>query len=719
MASGIVIFSKINEGVRTMSQEDAIKCPKCKSTQLMVNNMKKRFVLIFILILTFSFTSNAYASSTKRLAGQTRYDTAVAIAQDGWNQSDYAILAYGENYPDALSAAPLAKKYDAPILLTNGNNLPAITKETLINLQVKNVFIVGGTGVIPSSIDAELQSMKITVTRIAGQDRYDTAIKVAQQLPSPTEIFVVTGEDYPDALSIAPVAAIKQEPIILVPKDYMPDSVNAYINVNKISKTYVVGSSTDIAESVYNQFPGVERIIGVDKYARNLNINLRFVDVFKSYDVCLATGEGFADALTGAVYAAKKNLPVILVNSDSPDFIKKYYADKISNNGNVNVFGGTGVISSDAIDRLATLPAKVTLPISSSEIFNMISPSVVYIETYDSTGKGVASGSGFVVSADGKIATNYHVINGAYSAKVKTHDGKILDVTKVFAYDSVQDMALIKINASGLKPVTLGDSGNIGTGDKIYTIGNPLGLDDTMSDGLISSKLRVVNGATYIQISAPISHGSSGGVLVNEQAETIGITSAGIDEGQNLNFAIPINSLKPIMTQDINKTLAQLVGGSVVVAPPVVAPVVVPVSKMTDSQFQSYLNANYGSLTIDGLTVRFNWQMNKMTLPERDEVIQSTMDSGQYLNWLTLLNNNRKSSIQSFLSDVNVQIHNNYPNKKFFGTVIYQGYWNYYPIETFPASEISYSDYMHQWLVTHVAATIYSFDGNVTGVDIK
>lgn len=90
-------------------------------------------------------------------------------------------------------------------------------------------------------------------------------------------------------------------------------------------------------------------------------------------------------------------------------------------------------------------------------------------------------------------------------------------MTKVFAYDPTQDMALIKINATGLEPVTLGDSDNVGTGDKIYTIGDPLGLDDTMSDGLISTKSRIVDGATYIQISAPISHGSSGGVLLNEQ----------------------------------------------------------------------------------------------------------------------------------------------------------------------------------------------------------
>ena len=307
----------------------------------------------------FSFTSSAYASSTKRLAGETRYDTSVAIAQDGWKQSDYAILAYGENYPDALSAAPLAKKYNAPILLTSGNNLPSVTKETLINLQVKNVLIVGGTGVIPSSIDAQLKSMEISVTRIAGQDRYDTAIKVAQQLPSPSEIFVVTGEDYPDALSIAPIASLKQEPIILVPKDYMPDSVKTYLSEKDINKTYVVGNTDIIGDRVINQFPSSERIIGVNKYARNINVNTKFDNVFSSKDIGIATGTGFADALTGAAYAAKFNAPIILVNSTSPTDTKKYYQLRQQNADSLYVFGGTGVVSDSLIQGLNDLTSSI------------------------------------------------------------------------------------------------------------------------------------------------------------------------------------------------------------------------------------------------------------------------------------------------------------------------------------------------------------------------
>ena len=308
----------------------------------------------------FALTSIACASSTTRLAGETRYDTSASIALDGWKQSDYAILVCGGNYPDALSSAPFAKKYDAPILLTNGDNLPAVTKKTLIKLQVKNVFIIGGTSVIPLSTEAELQSLNISVTRLAGQDRYETAIKVAQLLPPPAEIIVVTGEDFTDALSVGPIAALKQVPIILVPKNYMPDSVKAYISANNISKTYVLGNSDIIDDSIYNQFPGSERIIGADKYVRNINFNIKFDNLFSTKDICIATGEVFADALTGAAYAAKKGIPIILVNAYPPSYTRIYTVDKLNRadsiNGNAYVFGSIAVVPDRFVAYLYSLP---------------------------------------------------------------------------------------------------------------------------------------------------------------------------------------------------------------------------------------------------------------------------------------------------------------------------------------------------------------------------
>ncbi|WP_158208130.1 cell wall-binding repeat-containing protein [Dehalobacter restrictus] len=315
--------------------------------------------LTVFLCLGFMIPS-AHAAETKRLSGDNRYSTASAIALDGWKQSDYVILANGQNYPDALSAAPLAKKYDAPILLTSGISLPDITKKTLITLQTKNVIIIGGIGVIPVSIEQELKAMNISVTRIAGQDRYDTTVKIAEQLGSSSEIIVATGEDYPDALSAGPIAAIKQIPIILVPQDYMPDSIKTYIQAQNITKTYVIGGTEIISDSVANQFPGVERNKGTDKYARNINVTLEYDDIFTGNDICVATGENFADALTGVAYAAKKGIPIILI-SEYPGLVTRVYTVLKLNmedqtNGIPYIFGGTSIVSNKAISYLYTLP---------------------------------------------------------------------------------------------------------------------------------------------------------------------------------------------------------------------------------------------------------------------------------------------------------------------------------------------------------------------------
>jgi putative cell wall-binding protein len=169
---------------------------------------------LLTLIIVFSFSLPALADTPPeitRLAGADRYATAQAIAKAGWRLSEYAILAYGENFSDALSAVVLSKKYDAPILLTNSESLPDATKQSLIDLQVKNVLIIGGTGVISTSIETELHSMGITPTRIAGQDRYETSVKIAEQISSPSELIVATGEDYSDALSIVHCSGCRSE----------------------------------------------------------------------------------------------------------------------------------------------------------------------------------------------------------------------------------------------------------------------------------------------------------------------------------------------------------------------------------------------------------------------------------------------------------------------------------------------------------------------------
>lgn len=174
------------------------------------------------------------------------------------------------------------------------------------------------------------------------------------------------------------------------------------------------------------------------------------------------------------------------------------------------------------------------------------SPCVFYIEIYDKDGSTIASGSGFFISPDGTAVTNYHVIDEAYSAKIMNVSGEIYDVAKLLGYDDERDIAIIKINGTGFDYLDIADSSYVKNGQKIFCIGSPLGLDNTISEGVVSNVSRIIDGQEYIQISAPISAGSSGGAVLDTNGRVIGISTGGFTEGQNLNLAIPSNYISTI-----------------------------------------------------------------------------------------------------------------------------------------------------------------------------
>ncbi len=192
---------------------------------------------------------------------------------------------------------------------------------------------------------------------------------------------------------------------------------------------------------------------------------------------------------------------------------------------------------------------------SSSELFEYVEKSVAEIITYDKNGSEYSLGSGFVYSSDGKIITNYHVIEDSYSAEV-TVCGKTYTVQKVLAYDKDIDIAVLKINASEL-PVIPVCSATLKTGATVYAIGSSQGLTATLSNGIITTASRVIDGVTYVQHNAAISSGNSGGPLANEYGEIIGINTFTIRDSQNLNFAIFVSELDNL-SYGAPLTMAQL-----------------------------------------------------------------------------------------------------------------------------------------------------------------
>jgi len=159
-------------------------------------------------------------------------------------------------------------------------------------------------------------------------------------------------------------------------------------------------------------------------------------------------------------------------------------------------------------------------------------------------------GTGFIVSEDGRIATNLHVILGSKELNVTMADGTKVAVSEVVSFRREYDLAIVKIAPPrALTVAPLGNSQEVTSGDPVVAIGNPLGdLDFTVSNGIISS-VREINDVRVLQTTAPISVGSSGGPLFNSYGEVVGITSFFAQGGQNLNFAMPSNYLAPMLSE--------------------------------------------------------------------------------------------------------------------------------------------------------------------------
>ena len=235
-------------------------------------------------------------------------------------------------------------------------------------------------------------------------------------------------------------------------------------------------------------------------------------------------------------------------------------------NGGTTVYEGkrpSTVINTASIDTSKQMTA--------AEVYAKNVNSTVGITTQVTTNfwgyttQSAASGSGFIYSADGYIITNYHVIESASSIKVTLYDGKSYDAQLV-GYDESNDVAVLKIDAKDLTPVTIGDSSNLNVGDSVIAIGNPLGeLTFSLTSGAVSALDREVtmsNNVTMelIQTDCAINSGNSGGALFNLYGEVIGITNAKYSGSSgsgasidNIGFAIPINSVRSIVDSIIEK----------------------------------------------------------------------------------------------------------------------------------------------------------------------
>lgn len=249
-------------------------------------------------------------------------------------------------------------------------------------------------------------------------------------------------------------------------------------------------------------------------------------------------------------------LAVTMVFSCGLGFGGGYFANKVntSTSGSLN-------ITKTSNSGTTTTASSTSTANSTSEIVKKTADSVVEISTESVVTGSFAqqyvqqgAGSGVIISQDGYILTNNHVINGANSVKVRLRDSTEYDAT-IVGSDSDNDIALLKVNATGLSPATFGDSNSLAVGDYVVAIGNPLGeLGGTVTDGIISALARKVTiedtQMTLLQTNAQVNPGNSGGGLFNANGELVGIVNAkqSATEVEGIAFAIPINNVLDILS---------------------------------------------------------------------------------------------------------------------------------------------------------------------------
>lgn len=325
---------------------------------------------ILSLFIIFLFSQISLAAQTERIAGSDRYETAAAISQKGWpNGANAVIIASGENFPDALVAAPLAGKYNAPILLTYRDVLTGVTRDEIKRLfgsqpEEKEIFIIGTDDVISfqavSEIEEKLNIHNKNIHRLGGKDRYETALLVAEwlSLPQNNTAVLTTGEDFPDALSIAPLSSLQGMPIILVSLQTTGNTLAKIENTLyglHIEKLIITGGkdvvSSEIEEWFKNRgFTILTRLWGDDRYGTSkivADYSMTINNGLNPAKVFITTGENFPDALVATALAGSSNYrcPILLTRTSlNPTPIKCWLGTNVGNINDIYFIGDENVV---------------------------------------------------------------------------------------------------------------------------------------------------------------------------------------------------------------------------------------------------------------------------------------------------------------------------------------------------------------------------------------
>ena len=301
--------------------------------------------------------------TSDRISGSNRVATAVNVSKLAYaNGAKTVILANSEKFSDVLAAMPYGKTINAPVLYTNFNDIPEETLKELKRLGVENIILVGGNQTISALQQRALEGMGYKTDRINGQDRYETALLIAERMQKAgakgiNNVIIASGETFPDALSISPLAVTDETPILLAEKNTISSYTIKGLEMLKANKIYISGGNMSVSQTVEAKLKpytkqAITRFAGQDRYETSAVIAKALKPNAKTS--VFASGEVFPDAMVAGELVNYYNAPLLLVEKNEvPESVGNYV--KSSDITKNVIVGGEKTISNEVVEKLQKL----------------------------------------------------------------------------------------------------------------------------------------------------------------------------------------------------------------------------------------------------------------------------------------------------------------------------------------------------------------------------
>ncbi|WP_102264457.1 cell wall-binding repeat-containing protein [Mesobacillus jeotgali] len=319
--------------------------------------MNRIFFLFLALLALSIFPTDASAQELDRIAGDNRYETSLEFSKRiPANRLDYVIVTSGNNFPDSLAGGVLSSTLNGNVILVDDSKVSKVITEAERVLKSNGkVLILGGEMAVSKNVENALKKHFI-VERIGGVNRVDTSIKIADRVnTNPSEIIIVSGNNFADALSIVPYAALQFIPILLnTDSNDLNQEIKDYIEAHSTSKVTIIGGEAAVPNQaqkyIENRDIVVERVAGSSRYDTSLAIANTYFPGAKKTGI--ASGINFPDALSGSGLALRQSMPIILTHPVNSNNTVLNYMKKMDS---LYVFGGEAALPNKAVGRYTVL----------------------------------------------------------------------------------------------------------------------------------------------------------------------------------------------------------------------------------------------------------------------------------------------------------------------------------------------------------------------------